>query len=112
MSLLPSDRRRLGRFGESVAAHFLQRRGAAVLARNVETPVGELDLIAAVGGEMTAVEVRTARRDDVDAELVSLEKERQVRRVAASLDPPIFRVDIVTVLVGVRGVRVRWHRRV
>lgn len=111
MGVFPADRPELGRFGESVAAMFLQARGCVIVARNVETADGEIDLIARVDGELTAVEVRTARRDDEWPYLMSVDKERQVRRVAAGLDPPVFRVDLVTVLVGVSGVRVRWSRR-
>lgn len=111
MGVLPADRPELGRFGEGLAAVFLQRRGAAIVARNVATPDGELDLVADIDGELTAVEVRTARRDDEWPYLMSVAKERQVRRVAAGLDPPVFRVDLVTVLVGVAGIRVRWSRR-
>jgi putative endonuclease len=112
MKALPSDRPRLGGFGEQIAAEFLERRGAIVLARNVEIGGGEIDLVVALGGEQAVVEVRTARRADVAPDLFSQAKERQVRRLAASLDPPVFRIDFVTVLVRRSGVTVRWHRRV
>ncbi len=106
------DRASLGTFGEQVAADFLVRRGATVVARNIEIGNGELDLLVEVGTEATVVEVRTARRDDVVADLFPYAKERQVRRLAASLEPPVFRVDLVTVLVADGGVRVRWHPQV
>ncbi len=112
MSPVPRDRAALGRFGESVAADFLVNRNAVIVARNVVTSAGEIDLIAIVDGEGVAVEVRTARRTDTTPDLISCRKERQVRRVAAQLDPPVFRVDLVKVLVGASGIRVRWHRRV
>jgi len=102
------NRRSLGAYGESVAASFLEARGASVVARNVEVGGGELDLIVNVDGERVVVEVRTANRDDVAPELVSLAKESQVRRLAGMLDPPAFRVDVVTVLVAAAGLRVRW----
>ncbi len=106
------DRPRLGAFGERVAADFLMSRGATVLARNVEVDNGELDLLVEIGGEPAVVEVRSARRDDVVADLFPYAKERQVRRLAALLEPPIFRIDLVTVLVASGGIRVRWHPRV
>ena len=106
------DRPSLGAFGESVAASFLEARGASVVARNVEVGGGELDLIVDVDGERTVVEVRTARRGDVAPELVSQAKESQVRRLAGMLDPPAFRVDVVTVLVAAEGLRVRWTRQI
>lgn len=39
-------KQRLGRWGETQAARFLERRGYSILARNVRTPYGEIDLIA------------------------------------------------------------------
>ena len=83
-----------------------------MLARNVAAAAGEIDLIVSCGGELAAVEVRTARRADVAPELISLRKERQMRRVAARLEPPVFRIDLVVVLIGAEGVRVRWHPRI
>lgn len=112
MRALPADRPRLGAFGEWVAGRFLERRGAAVLARNVEVGGGEIDLVVAFGGEHAVVEVRTARRVDVAPDLFSQAKERQVRRLAALLEPPVFRIDFVTVLVQSDGVTVRWQPRV
>lgn len=104
------DRRALGEFGESVAAAFLQRRGAVVVARNVELPAGEVDLVVDFPSERAVVEVRTARREDVAPELVPMAKESQLRRLAAMLDPPVFRIDVITVLVAAGGIRVRWSR--
>ena len=83
-----------------------------MVARNIEVGNGELDLIVEFDVEVAVVEVRTARRDDIVADLFPYAKERQVRRLAALLEPPIFRIDLVTVLVADRGVRVRWHPRV
>ena len=107
-----SDRIDLGRLGEAIAAEFLEVRGATVDHRNVTTASGEVDLVARVGGERVAVEVRSARTGETAPHLMSWKKERQVRRVAASLRPPILRVDLVTVLFDPVGIRVRWYRRV
>lgn len=109
---LPTDRPQLGRFGEQIAAEFLEQRGGVVMARNVDAAGGELDLVVAFAGEAVVVEVRTARRSGVVADLFPYAKERQVRRLAALLEPPVFRIDLVTVLVDETGVTVRWHPRV
>lgn len=112
MSSLPADRAELGRLAEAIAADYLQSRGGRVLARNVATLQGEVDLIVDWGDEAAVVEVRSARSEAGDDRLFTAKKEQQVRRLAATLDPPIFRIDAVTVLFGASGVRVRWHRRV
>jgi putative endonuclease len=63
----PSDppradpRRALGRLGERLAAAHLQRLGFAILARNVRTRHGEIDLIAFDGDVLAFVEVKTRR---------------------------------------------------
>jgi putative endonuclease len=54
-------RRALGRHGERLAAAHLQRLGLAILARNVRTRDGEIDLIARDGETLVFVEVKTRR---------------------------------------------------
>ncbi len=54
-----NHRKALGRWGEACAAEYLIGRGYAVLARNVRTPHGEIDLIARQGEETVFVEVKT-----------------------------------------------------
>jgi putative endonuclease len=54
-------RRRLGRLGEELAAAHLQRLGFHVLARNVRTRHGEIDLIAFDGQTIVFAEVKTRR---------------------------------------------------
>jgi putative endonuclease len=54
-------RRSLGRLGEQIAAAHLQRLGFAVIARNVRTRQGEIDLIAFDSRTLAFVEVKTRR---------------------------------------------------
>jgi putative endonuclease len=51
----------LGAHGERLAAAHLQRLGFAILARNVRTRYGEIDLIAFDGQVLAFVEVKTRR---------------------------------------------------
>jgi len=41
-----TTRQTLGRWGESLAADYLHRKGYEILERNVRTPYGEIDLVA------------------------------------------------------------------
>jgi putative endonuclease len=50
---------RLGQRGEQLAQDYLQRAGAAVLDRNWRCREGELDIVAADGGTLVAVEVKS-----------------------------------------------------
>jgi putative endonuclease len=57
-----SDARRLiGRRGEELAAAHLTRRGLTVLARNVHSREGEIDIVAAEPRAIVFVEVKTRR---------------------------------------------------
>lgn len=57
----PDPRRALGRLGEGLAAAHLERLGYAILARNLRTRHGEIDLIAFDGRTLAVVEVKTRR---------------------------------------------------
>jgi putative endonuclease len=54
-------RRRLGRLGEDRAIAHFQRLGFRLLARNVRTREGEIDLIAFDGQTLVFAEVKTRR---------------------------------------------------
>jgi putative endonuclease len=57
-----ADRRRaLGRLGEQIAARHLEGLRFSVLARNVRTRRGEIDLIAFDGATLVFAEVKTRR---------------------------------------------------
>lgn len=49
----------LGRWGEQQASNFLETKGIQVLARNIRTPYGEIDLLAKEGDVWVFVEVKT-----------------------------------------------------
>jgi putative endonuclease len=55
-------RRALGLRGEQLAAEHLRRLGYDVLARNVRTRHGEIDIIARDGSVLVFVEVKTRRQ--------------------------------------------------
>ena len=45
-----------------MAARVLRRRGYRILARNVRTPAGEVDLLAEEGGQTVLVEVKSGQQ--------------------------------------------------
>ena len=56
---MKEHRQDLGRWGETIAAEFLIKRGYKIVARNARTPYGEIDLVARLGDATVFVEVKT-----------------------------------------------------
>ncbi len=50
---------RIGRWGESIAVDFLLQRGFKLVAQNVRTAAGEIDVIVEKDGKVVFVEVKT-----------------------------------------------------
>lgn len=99
----------LGKRGERIAAARLQRSGYRVVAKNVRTRIGEIDLICEAPDKQTVVvvEVKTRKREDGDrphaeasitrrkgAKLAALT--RWMRRSNGWEDRPV-RIDVVSV---------------
>jgi putative endonuclease len=49
----------LGRWGESYVAKYLEEQGHEILARNVRTPYGEIDIVARIKDRLIFIEVKT-----------------------------------------------------
>ncbi len=79
-----AERNELGRWGEQLAARYLQRRGYELLAANYRSRFGEIDLVAARGAYLVFVEVKL-RRDDrygSAAAFVDARKQQRIRGTA------------------------------
>jgi putative endonuclease len=77
-------RQSLGRWGENLAAEHLAAQGYTILARNVRTPHGEIDLIAFqpaqppnLAGTLVFVEVRTRASAALGAPELSVNPAKQ-----------------------------------
>jgi len=106
----------LGRFGETAAARFLERRGCRLVLSNFKAPVGrnrlgvsvtgEIDLILLDGDVLCFTEVKTRTSAEFAAPVtaVDLRKQRQIIRTARiyrrifGLDDVKYRYDVVSVL--------------
>jgi len=104
---MSTRRMTVGATGERVAARFLQRRGAAILDRNVRVGRDEVDLVIRLSAEVVAVEVKTGvGADSRPWENFDEAKSVRTRRAASMLG--IGRIDLVTVELTVGGAAVRW----
>jgi putative endonuclease len=109
-----SNLRQLGAAGEDLAAAALKKEGYKILARNYQTPLGEIDLIARHRGTLVFVEVKTRRsaRYGQPQEAVSPAKQARLQKLAdyylkqQRLGPRPTRFDVVAITMGPEGPRV------
>jgi putative endonuclease len=74
-------RHKLGRDGESLAEEFLRRRGYRILARNVRSPSGELDLVAEDGEVLVFIEVKARQSTAFGGTPYAVDLKKQARVV-------------------------------
>jgi putative endonuclease len=73
------DRRVLGLAGEHIAERELGRRGYRIVARNVRTRLGEIDLVCRDGREYLFVEVKTRRAGSFVAAAEAVDRRKATR---------------------------------
>ncbi len=56
---MTTQKQALGRWGEELAARFLEDNGYTVLGRNLHSAHGEIDIVASKQGALIFVEVKT-----------------------------------------------------
>ncbi len=81
---MTEQRLKLGARGEEAAVRFLRKMGAKIIARNLRSPVGEIDIVARYKKEILFVEVKTRSSDQFGspAEAVGARKQQQIIRTA------------------------------
>ena len=83
----PADRAaraQAGASAEDLAVRFLSGHGLAIVARNVRSRLGEIDIVARDGDTLVFVEVRLRRRHDFGgaAESITASKRARIRAAA------------------------------
>lgn len=119
ISPLAHQRRQLGALGEQMAARYLEMRGYRILERNWRHRRGELDLIAADGDVIVAVEVKTRTTTDFGHPLEAITRQKLQRlRALISLwcqsrdaQARALRVDAIAILGESGSRRVIDHRK-
>ena len=119
MPTLDSDRgnqtklrsRSIGRYGEDLAARYLQAQGLALIDRNWRGRNGEIDLVALHDGVLVVCEVKTRTTEAFGGpiEAITPTKLQRLRELASEWltahDLPVegLRIDVVGVRLPVRG---------
>jgi len=101
----------LGAFGERLAAAHLESKGYRILERNYRRREGEIDIVAASGGCLVFVEVRTRRGQEQGSAVESVSPAKGARLAALAEAycqertdlPPDRRIDVVAVELSPAG---------
>jgi putative endonuclease len=75
---------KVGAWGESVAAEYLEEHGYIIVARNVRTPYGEIDIVAEKDGLTIFVEVKTRTSSSLGPPEISVTPRKQEHMLAAA----------------------------
>ena len=97
---------RIGRWGEELAANYLQDLGYQIIARNERTPYGELDIIARLSDLVVFIEVKTRFSETFGLPEISVNKSK-TRHILDSVQSFLqnhpemdcaWRVDVIAIL--------------
>lgn len=104
---METPKKKLGDFGEQLAAEILTKRGYTIIGRQVRTPYGEIDLIAEAPSEVLFVEVKTRKTTQYgtpEESITKVKREHLARSVeyylqTNHLQSKKFRVDAIAILI-------------
>ena len=108
---MTNARQQLGRWGEGVAATYLEAHGFAIVARNWRCPYGEVDLVVQQDERVHFVEVKTrrGRGHGLPEEALNPRKAAHLTAVAQTylaeqgLDEVDWQIDLIAVELDPHG---------
>lgn len=74
-------RHRFGQASEDRAEEFLRRKGYRILARNLRTSLGELDLVAEDAGVLVFVEVKARTTGAFGGAVLAVDRRKQAKLI-------------------------------
>lgn len=112
---MSDGRQLLGRWGEKVAAHFLEAKGYVIVERNWRTGRGEIDLVAQQGPTLVFVEVKTRRGQNYGTPEESITPRKQEKLLELvqtyladhNLGEQEWRIDVVAIELDKQGKLIR-----
>lgn len=75
------SRRSFGEEGESAAEQYLRYKGYRIVARNLRSPLGELDLVAEDGRVLVFVEVKARRTGAFGGAIYAVHQRKQEKLI-------------------------------
>jgi Holliday junction resolvase-like predicted endonuclease len=102
----------LGVLGEDLAVGFLERRGMRIVERNAFVDRDEIDIVYESETRLAAVEVKTSSTGADPFDALDDTKMHRFLRAANGYRLPISGVDAIAVMIGQRGIEIRWLRSI
>jgi putative endonuclease len=93
----------VGKWGEETAAEYLMQKGCEIIARNMRTPYGEIDLVVKQGETIIFVEVktRTSNRMGLPEESITSKKREHMiacaEHYAAEHEIDRWQIDVISI---------------
>ena len=81
---MPTPKQHIGSSGEDLAVNFLTRKGHTLLARNVHSEHGEIDIITRHGARLCFVEVKTRTSTAFGLPEASITRKKQATMIACA----------------------------
>ena len=81
---MSTHNQKIGKWGESVAVEYLEGNSYTVIARNVRTPYGEIDIVAQKTDFTVFVEVKTRTSKSFGPPEISVTPRKQEHMLAAA----------------------------
>ena len=75
---------RIGKWGEDTATDYLTQKGCEIIARNIRTPYGEIDIVAKQGDITIFVEVKTRTSNTMGLPEESINTRKREHMLAAA----------------------------
>lgn len=100
-----THKQRIGKWGEDTAVQFLLKKGLRLIARNVRTPYGEIDLVMMDESGLVFVEVKTRTNNSFgfpEEAITFRKREHLIQSAGAYLQahaelPDTWRIDVIAI---------------
>jgi len=113
------SRKMFGRWGEDEARKFLENCGIKIIAQNIHTQYGEIDILGQGEGQLIFIEVKTSRTRKFghpEISVNSIKREHMVNSAMQYLQENDFlardwRIDVISIEIDQSGQKeIHWFK--
>ncbi len=79
-----NNNRTTGKKGEDIAVDYLKKKGIKIIARNVRTPFGEIDIVGKRDGKLLFIEVKTRKDETFGTPVEAITKKKLLHIVRSA----------------------------